>query len=42
MTPEIWDDFNQIDDDGHVVAYLEDIVHPERVVAGGTVVATSP
>lgn len=39
MTPDVWADFNQIDDDGHVVAYLEDIVRPERVVAARTVVA---
>ena len=42
MTPDVWADFNQIDDDGHVVAYLEDIVRPERVVAGRTVVVTDP
>lgn len=34
MTP----DYNQIDAEGHVVAYLEDIVRPERVVVGASVV----
>jgi hypothetical protein len=42
MTPDIWADYNQIDDDGHVVAYLEDIVRPERVVLGSTVVVADP
>jgi len=42
MTPDVWADYNQIDEHGHVVAYLEDIVHPERVVAGGTVVVADP
>lgn len=42
MTPDVWADFNQVDDDGYVVAYLEDIVRPERVVPGGTVVVADP
>lgn len=42
MTPDLWADYNQIDADGHVVAYLEDIVHPERVVVGRTVVVADP
>ena len=42
MTPDVWADFNQVDDDGHVVAYLEDIVHAERVVLGGAVVVADP
>lgn len=42
MTPDVWADYNQIDDDGHVLVYLEDIVRPERVVVGGTVVVADP
>jgi hypothetical protein len=42
MTPDLWADYNQLDDDGHVVAYLEDIVRPERVVLGSTVVVADP
>lgn len=42
MTPDVWADYNQLDDDGYVVAYLEDIVRPERVVVGGTVVVADP
>lgn len=42
MTPDIWADFNQVDDDGQVVAYLEDIVHAERVVLGGAVIVADP
>ena len=42
MNPDIWADYNQIDDDSHVVAYLEDIVRAERVVVGGTVVVADP
>lgn len=32
MTPDVWADYNQVDDGGHVLAYLEDIVRPERTV----------
>lgn len=42
MTPDVWADYNQIDDDGHVVAYLEDIVRSARVVVGRTVVVADP
>lgn len=42
MTPDLWADYNQIDDDGHVVAYLEDIVRPEHVVVGATVLVADP
>lgn len=42
MTPDVWADFNQLDDDGHVVAYLEDIVRAEKVVLGSTVVVADP
>ena len=42
MTPDVWADFNQIDDDGYVVAYLEDIVRVEVVVPGATVVVADP
>lgn len=42
MTPDLWADYNQIDDDGHVLAYLEDIVRPERVVLGRTVIVGDP
>jgi hypothetical protein len=42
MTPDVWSDYNQIDDDGHVLVYLEDIVRPESVVVGGTVVVADP
>ena len=38
MTPDVWADFNQVDGEGHVVAYLEDVVHAERVVVGNVVV----
>jgi hypothetical protein len=38
----MWADYNQLDDEGHVLVYLEDIVRPERVVAGGTVVVADP
>lgn len=42
MTPDIWADYNQIDEHGRVVAYLEDIVRPDRVVVGGAVVVADP
>ena len=42
MTPDVWADYNQIDDDGHVLAYLEDIVRPDRIVTGRTVVVADP
>ena len=42
MTPDLWADYNQIDDDGLVVSYLEGIVRPEHVVVGGTVVVADP
>lgn len=42
MTPDIWADYNQIDEDGHVLAYLEDIIRPERVTIGGTLVVADP
>lgn len=42
MTPDVWADYNQIDDDGHVLVYLEDIVRAERVVVGGIVVVADP
>jgi hypothetical protein len=42
MTPDVWADYNQIDDDGHVLAYLEDIVRPQRIVTGRTVVVADP
>lgn len=42
MTPDVWADFNQLDDAGYVVAFLEDIVRPERVVLGSTVVVADP
>lgn len=42
MTPDVWADYNQIDDDGHVLVYLEDIVRAERVVVGGTVIVADP
>lgn len=42
MTPDLWADYNQVDDDGHVLAYLEDVVKAERVVAGDTVVVADP
>jgi hypothetical protein len=42
MTPDLWADYNQLDDDGYVVAYLEDIVRPERVVLGGSVIVADP
>lgn len=42
MTPDLWADYNQIDEEGRVVAYLEDIVCAEHVVVGGTVVVADP
>ena len=42
MTPDVWADYNQVDDDGHVLVYLEDIVRAERVVVGGTVIVADP
>lgn len=42
MTPDVWADYNHLDDDGHIVAYLEDIVRPDRVVPGNTVVVADP
>lgn len=42
MTPDVWADFNQVDGEGHVVAYLEDVVHAERVVVGNVVVVADP
>lgn len=42
MTPDLWADYNQIGDDGHVLVYLEDIVRPERVVIGRTLVVADP
>ena len=42
MTPDLWADYNQMDDDGHVVAYVEDNVRPERVVVGHTVIVGDP
>lgn len=42
MTPDVWADYNQIDYGCHVLVYLEDIVRPERVVVGGTVVVADP
>ncbi len=42
MNPDVWADFNQLDDDGHVVAFLEDIVHAERIVPGGNVLVADP
>ncbi|HEY9556993.1 MAG TPA: hypothetical protein VIR58_09675 [Acidimicrobiales bacterium] len=42
MTPDVWADFNQLDHDGYVVAYLEDIVRAEHVVLGSTVVVADP
>lgn len=42
MTPDVWADYNQIDDDGHVLVYLEDIVRAERLVVGGTVIVADP
>jgi len=42
MTPDVWADYNQVDDHGYVVAYLEDIVRAERVVVGGTVIVSDP
>lgn len=42
MTPDLWADYNQIDDDGNVLAFLEDIVRAERVVVGGTVIVADP
>ncbi|HXH59021.1 hypothetical protein [Iamia sp.] len=42
LTPDVWADYNQIDDDGHVLVYLEDIVRVERVVVGGTVIVADP
>lgn len=41
MTPDVWADYNQIDD-GHVLVYLEDIVRAERVVVGETVIVADP
>ena len=42
MTPDVWADYNQVDGDGHVLAYLEDIVRPERVVVGRTLIVADP
>lgn len=42
MTPDVWADYNQIDDDGHVLVFLEDIVRAERVVPGSAVVVADP
>lgn len=42
MTPDLWADYNQIDEDGRVVAYLEDIVRAEHVVVGGTLIVADP
>jgi hypothetical protein len=42
VTPDLWADYNQVDDDGHVLAYLEDVVRAERVVTGDTVIVADP
>jgi hypothetical protein len=42
MSPDVWADYNQVDDGGHVLAYLEDIIRPERIVVGGTVIVADP
>lgn len=42
MTPDLWADCDQVDDDGHVLSYLEDVVRAERVVVGATVVVADP
>jgi hypothetical protein len=42
MNPDVWADYNQVDDDGHILVYLEDIVRAEHVVVGGTVIVADP
>lgn len=42
MVPDAWADHNQVDDHGYVLGYLEDIVRPERVVVGGSVIVADP
>lgn len=38
----MWANYDRIDDDGHVLVYLENIVRAERVVVGGAVIVADP